>query len=198
MTIKVVQTWPLKMRLQINGDKLSRNVGNKLATHVRKQWKAGLTGGGAPLPVPLQPVRERKGPMQITGWLLSKVRYSRKYQFVMAHNFVRQTKDANGKLRPISKRANSLYGLTRILISGKWRRTTGAIAARLKSGRVVDRKISGASVRSVVDLYGTESALVNGKKEKFAQIEANRQVKSGECGLVTELQQTYRDGRKGR
>ena len=198
MTIKVVQTWPMKMRLQINGDKLSRNVGNKLATHVRKQWKAGLTGGGQPLPVPLQPVRERKGPMQITGWLLSKVRYSRKYQFVMANNLVRQVKERNGKMRPISKRANSLYGLTRILISGKWRRTDGEANVTLQSGRVVARKISGASVRPVVDLYGTQSALVNAKKEKFAQVEADRQVKSGECGLVTELQQTYRDGRKGR
>lgn len=198
MTIKVVQTWPLKMRLQINGDKLSRNVGSKLATHVRQQWKAGLTGGGQPLPVPLQPAKERKGPMQITGWLLSKVRFSRKYQFVMANNLVRQVKERNGKLRPISKRANSLYGLTRILISGKWRRTDGKVQATLKSGRVVDRKISGASVRPVVDIYGAESALVNGKKEKFAQIEADRQLKSGECGLVTELQQTYRNGRRGR
>lgn len=195
--IEVTQKWPMKMRLKINGDRLSRNVGNKLATHVKKQWKAGLTAGGEPLPLPKQPVKERKGPMHITGWLIGAVRYSRKYKFVMAHNFVRQSKEPNGRLRDLSKRAGSLYGLSRILVSGKWARIKGTTAVTLKSGRKVERRISGDSMRPPVDLYGDTSTLIAEKKEQLAQREATRQLKTGEMGLVTELQQTFRSAKKG-
>lgn len=168
--IDISMTVPTRMRLRINADKLSRNVGNKLATHVRRQLKRGITGGGESIPAP-----EGKRPLHQTGELVKSIRYSRTYQMVMANNLKRTHGD-----RQLSRRAWSLYGLTRILISGKWRR--GA-----KKGQ---------PVRSVVDLYGDQSALVAQKKEQAAQAEIRRQLSIGEVGLVEELRATYRKGRR--
>lgn len=168
--IDISMTVPTRMRLKINADKLSRNVGNKLATHVRRQLKKGQTGGGESIPAP-----EDKRPLHRTGELVKSIRYSRTYQMVMANNLKR----THGG-RQLSRRAWSLYGLTRILISGKWRR--GA-----KKGQ---------PVRRVVDLYGDQSALVTQKKEQAAQAEIRRQLSVGEVGLVEELRSTYRRGRR--
>lgn len=174
--IEVTLTMPARMRLRINGEKLSRNVGNRLATHVRRQWLRGQTGGGESIPVSDDADANRR-PLHRTGELARAVRYSRQYQMVMASNLKR----THGQ-RSLSRRAWSLYGLSRILISGKWRR-----------GR--DK---GRPVRPVVDLYGDQSTLIAAKKQEAAQREVTRQLRANELGLVTELEHIYRSGRRSR
>jgi hypothetical protein len=170
--IEVVAKLPTKLRLKVNGDKLSRNVGNKLATYVRRQWKSGRTGGGESIPsAEEQP--EGGQPLYRTGELLKSVRYSRYHTFVTANNLRRE----HGG-RTLSRRAWSLYGLVRILASGKWRR-----------GRQ-----KGVPVRPPVDLFGDSSEAVAQRKTDAAQKELQRQLAKNEAGLLVELQQQYRMG----
>ena len=153
---------PSKIRLRINGDKLSRNVGNRMASHVKRQWRKGLTAGGEAIPA----TREGERPLYRTGTLMKSVRFSRYYTFVTANN---RERTHNG--RTLSRRAWSLYGLARILMSGKWRRG----------------KKKGQPVRAPIDLYGDSSDIVVRLKQQHAQTEIDRQLSRGEAGLVAEL-----------
>ena len=38
--------WPMSLRAKINGEKLSRNVGNRLATKIKQRLRKGLDARG--------------------------------------------------------------------------------------------------------------------------------------------------------
>jgi len=197
-TIDLTITVPAKMRLKLNREKLQRNVGNRLATRLRKQWGMGLTGGGQPLPIPTSENTRRKAPLNVSGTLMKAVKYSRFYAFVMADNLKKDVVDESGKTRRISKRANSLFGLSRILISGKWRR-------RRDLGQVVQTKkgakrvlSAGEAVRAPVDLYGDNAQVTIDAKHDYAQREIARQLKRNEAGIIEEARDVYRRGKRSK
>jgi len=200
MTLDVTFAIPDKLRLRINRDKFQRNVGGRLATRLRKQWGLGLTGGGEVIPEPIKPVERRRGPMTITGFISKNVRYNPRLQEVAADERKRTFLDADGKTRRVSKRANSLYGIVRILISGKWQRKVRIDTSyRSKRGKLIarSRKFQLGRVRRVVDLYGDRAPSTLAAKQKFAEREVARQVARGEIQLLTELQGVYKVTRKG-
>lgn len=196
-TIDLTITVPAKMRLKLNREKMQRNVGNKLATRLRRQWTRGQTGGGEPLPIPKVENSKRKAPLHVSGTLIKSVKYSRFYSFVMADNLKKNVVDWDGKTRRISKRAHSLFGLSRILISGKWRRRQDLGKAVQTSRGVMQVLSPGQSVREPVDLYGDTAPATVEAKQDFAQREIARQLARNEAGIVEEAKAVYRNGKKG-
>ena len=197
-TIDLTITVPAKMRLRLNREKLQRNVGNKLASRLRKQWRLGKTGGGEPLPIPTSENEKRKAPLHVSGTLMKALKYSRFYAFVMADNLKREVVDQSGKTRRISKRAHSLFGLSRILVSGKWRR-------RRDLGKTVQTKRGtmpvmspGTPVRAPVDLYGDSAQVTIDAKQDYARTEITRQLARNEAGIIEEARDVYRRGKRSR
>ena len=200
MTLDVTFTVPDKLRLKINRDKFQRNVGGRIATRLRKQWSLGLTGGGEAIPQPIKPVERRRGPMNITGFITKNVKYNPRLQEVAADERKRTFLDSDGKSRRVSKRANSLYGIVRILISGKWHRKVRIDTSyRSKRGKLIvrSRRFQLGQVRRVVDLYGDRAPSTLAAKQEYAQREVSRQVARGEIQLLTELQGVYKTTTKG-
>lgn len=189
---------PAKMRLRLNREKLQRNVGNRLATRLRKQWGMGKTGGGQPLPIPTSENKRRKAPLHVSGTLMRAVKYSRHYAFVMADNLKREVVDESGRTRRISKRANSLFGLSRILISGKWRRRRDlgkAVQTRRGKMQVLS---AGEPIREPVDLYGDTAQVTIDAKQDYAQREIARQLARNEAGIVEEARAVYKAGKRSK
>lgn len=196
--IDLTITVPAKMRLRLNREKLQRNVGNRLATRLRKQWGMGRTGGGEPLPIPTSENTRRKAPLHVSGTLMKAVKYSRFYAFVMADNLKKDVVDESGKTRRISKRANSLFGLSRILISGKWRRRRD-LGKTVQTKRGTMRVTSpGTPVRAPVDLYGDSAQVTIDAKQDYAQREISRQLKRNEAGIIEEAREVYRRGKRNK
>lgn len=100
---------PISLRLKINGDKALRNVGNRVASYVRRQLRAGLDGDGSPLPRP----KDGGSPLNRTGELIRSIKYHRHLQMVAPGTRTRAD---------ISSRARSNYGLMAIHIAGIYHR----------------------------------------------------------------------------
>lgn len=197
-TIDLTVTVPAKMRLRLNREKMQRNVGNKLATRLRRQWTRGQTGGGEPLPIPKVENSKRKAPLHVSGTLIKSVKYSRFYTFVMANNLQKNVVDWDGQTRRISKRAHSLFGLSRILISGKWRRRRDlgkAVQTRRGKMQVLS---AGEPIREPVDLYGDTAQVTIDAKQDYAQREIARQLARNEAGIVEEARAVYKAGKRSK
>jgi hypothetical protein len=100
----------------------------------------------------------------------------------------------------VSKRANSLYGIMRILISGKWnRRIRKERTITTKRGKTIKRGrwVQLRQVRPVLDIYGDRKPATLEAKQQYAEREVARQVSRGEIQLLTELQGVYKTTRKG-
>jgi hypothetical protein len=200
MTLDVTFTVPDKLRLKINRDKFQRNVGGRLATRLRKQWSRWLTGGGEVLYYPQTEVERQQGPLKVNGWIAKNVKYLPDIQEVAASNRVKTFLDSDGKSRRVSKRANSLYGIMRILISGKWnRRIRKERTITTKRGKTIKRGrwVQLRQVRPVLDIYGDRKPATLEAKQQYAEREVARQVARGEIQLLTELQGVYKTTRKG-
>jgi hypothetical protein len=62
---------PLNLRLRIDGDRVKKAAGNRVATLLRKRIRSGQDGDGTPLPTPQQGGR----PLNRTGDLIRSIRY---------------------------------------------------------------------------------------------------------------------------
>lgn len=135
----VTLTYPMAIRLQFDGQRVQRAVGNRLARVIRKRLRGGMDGDGSALPMP------RDGtPAKDSGRLIRDIRYDARAQKV-APTWRRNRSD-------VSKDVKTSFGLMRVLIStkkwddpmgsnnpkqwdnvGEWTET--AIAKEIDSGR---------------------------------------------------------------
>lgn len=158
----------VRLRLALNGDQVAKAAGRKLATKIRSQLRKGQTFDGAPLPQP----QDGGEPLSTTGKLIRSIKYRPEHAMVMP---------APGRRRDVSKRANSNFGLMAIHISGVYTRP-GVIQND-------DRPFVG-------DIMGSESSKAAELLEAEASREIDRQLRSGDGGIVTELKGRYRTARR--
>lgn len=171
--------FPTHIRLRIDGEKFTRNVGNKVATAIRKRLKLGLNAAGEEMPRPLQflgsGLEVRSGEaLKRTGELIDSIKYRKDTGMISPSTSVRTT---------VSSRVRSNFGLMAVHIAGVYQR----------------RGVQPKHTRPPIgDPMGAESQSTVDEIEKASAAELKRQLASGECGLLLELKRSFKSGRLSR
>lgn len=181
--------WPMSLRVKINAEKLSRNVGNRLATKIKQRLRQGLRANGAAIPAPVTGGQ----PLNVTGELIKSIRYKdgwvaaswhRKRQEKLARKSQwRMVKDRNtGRMRKsfMTTSVTSNFGLMIVLQS-----TGGTYTRRHTHGRKRDGSL--VMRRPPMDLMGADSPETRKVIEALCRKELQRQLDAGEAGLAAEL-----------
>jgi hypothetical protein len=112
--LKVSTNFPTQIRLQINGDKVKKKAGQKLATFIRARIRRGIDGDGTKLPIP----EDGGSPLRDSRKMVNTIRYRKlpadkrrkgvktKYNDVVAPSTSRRTDAQRG--------ANSNFGIMSI------------------------------------------------------------------------------------
>lgn len=169
--------FPVNIRLGLNGDAVTRKVGQRLATKIRSRLRKGLDGDGSPLPRPLSGGK----PLNNTGLLIKSIKYVPRLGMVLPSTGIREgAYDKPRKSSQISSRARSNFGLMTIHISGIYTRK-GASSSRS---------------RPDIDPMGQGSDENRKIIETETNREISRQLARGEAGLLLELGKTFRGARR--
>lgn len=177
--------WPISMRMKINAEKLSRNVGNRLATKIKQRLRAGIDGAGRPLKPPMTGGQ----PLNRTGELIRSIRW--KDYWVSAS----WTKKRQEKLK-----RQSSYFMQRERSTGRMRKhffVRGNIATnfalllalQLTQGQYTRRHHGrlGTAPPKNWDIMGAGTQQTREQIRALTARELKRQLDAGEMGLVAEM-----------
>jgi len=180
--------WPMSLRAKINGEKLSRNVGNKLATVIKKRLRQGVDARGQAIQ---QPINGGK-PMNRTGELIRSIRwkdgwvapswYRKRQEKVTRAKAAKKIRDRRtGKMVSVlrTQRVETNFALMIVL------QTTGGEYKRRHQAR--KRNGEPYAHRGMLDLMGSDLPETRTVIEQLVRRELQRQLDAGEAGLVAEL-----------
>jgi len=171
--------WPTSLRMRINEAKMERNVGNRLATLIKKRLRAGLDGDGQAIPT----AKTASNPaINRTGELIKSIRYKDGW---VAPGW--------SKYRPekgpgMNVRTN--FGLMIVLLSGL--NVNRAKRYTRKDGEPRQ------PMPKYGDLMGAESPKQQEQLMDLARREIKRQLDSGEIGIIAELRGVAKQAKRGR
>jgi hypothetical protein len=180
--------WPMSLRAKINGEKLSRNVGNRLATKIKQRLRKGLEADGRPIEPPVTGGK----PLNRTGELIRSIRWdggfvapsyrrTRREKLNRAGNWRERTNRQTGKKERWfhAGKVRSNFALMIVL------QTTGGEYTR----RYRTKKRNGEpfAKRRMMDLMGADEPETRRIIEELTKRELQRQLDAGEAGLAAEL-----------
>lgn len=185
-----LRRWPLSLRVKINAEKLSRNVGNRLATKIKQRLRSGLEADGTPIQAPVTGGK----PLNRTGELIKSIRYRdgwvaaswqrRRQEKLSRRSQWRVTTDRNtGQKKKVFMTTSVMTNFALMIVL----QATGFRYKRRHSHQTFKRDGTPIMRRKYADLMGADTPETRALVMQLARRELQRQLDAGEMGMVAEL-----------